>query len=164
MEIIQLSKTHSPQVISKFTLPKILWVGIGCRRGSSKELLQWAVVQALATHSLSREAIAGFATLDRKAQEAGLVTLAADWHLPIIAIAPEILSQITVPHPSVVVAQAVGTSSVAEAAAIVAAIISRGDSLPLCPSLLPKLFPKQIYRLPDQLGVVTIAIAEAVNI
>ncbi len=56
-----------------------------------------------------------------------------------------------------------GTSSVAEAAAISAAMISLGNFPPLLsgvlPDLLPKLFPKQIYRLANQPGVVSVAVA-----
>ena len=153
--------------LSNPLIAKNLWVGIGCKRGSSGDLLHWAVLQALETYSLQQEAIAGLATLDRKAQEPGLVTLAAQWNLPLIAISPEILSQIPVPHPSRVVAQKVGTSSVAEAAAISAAMMSLGNFPPLLsgvlPDLLPKLFPKQVYRLANQPGVVSVAVAVALR-
>jgi hypothetical protein len=138
---------------------KNLWVGIGCKRGSSEELLQWAVVQALASYGLEKATIAGFATIDRKAQEPGLIALAANWNLPLMAIPAKILAQVPVSEPSEQVAKIVGTPSVAEAGAIAAAIISQGYAPELFMGILPKLFPKQIYKLPDQLGMVTVAIS-----
>jgi len=148
--------------ISNFS-PRTLWVGIGCKRGSSGDLMEWAVMQTLASYGLSREAIAGFATLDRKAQEPGLMALAENWQLPCLAIPQEILAQVPVPNPSLIVAQAVGISSVAEAAAIVAAVSSLGDPLVLLSNSLPKLFPKQVWRSPKTPGLVTLAIAEALS-
>lgn len=140
--------------------PKNLWVGIGCKRGSSEDLLQWAVVQTLAIYGLEKEAIAGFATIDRKAKEPGLISLAANWNLPLIALPAEVLAQVSVSDPSEQVAQIVGTPSVAEAAAIAAAIISQGYCPTSFPGILPKLFPKQIYQLPDRPGMVTVAIGQ----
>lgn len=137
-----------------------LWVGIGCKRGSSTELLVWAVVQALASYGLEKEAIAGFATIDRKTQEPGLISLATNWNLPLLGMSVDILSKIPVPHPSRLVAEAVGTPSVAEAAALAAAMMHLESFPSLFSDLFPKLFPKQIYRLPNQLGVVAVAIVE----
>ncbi len=140
-------------------LPNNLWVGIGCKRGSSEELLQWAVVQALASSGLEKEAIAGFVTIDRKAKEPGLIALVANWNLPLMAIPAEILAQVSVYDPSEKVAQIVGTPSVAEAGAIAAAIISQGYCPTSFTGIFPKLFSKQIYKLADQPGMATVAIA-----
>ncbi len=142
-------------------LPKNLWVGIGCKLGSSAELLAWAVVQVLASYGLEKAAIAGFATIDRKAKEPGLISLTANWNLPLITIPAEILAQIPISDPSETVAKIVGTPSVAEAGAIAAAIISQGYCPTSFTGTLPKLFPKQIYQLPNQPGMVTVAIAQA---
>ena len=142
-------------------LPKNLWVGIGCKQDSSEELLDWAVVQALESYGLAKEAIAGFATIDRRTKEPGLINLAANWHLPLIRIHLDILSKISVPNPSPVVAETVGTPSVAEAAAIAAVIIHQGYSPASFTGILPQLFPKQIYKLPNQPGMATVAIAQS---
>ena len=142
-------------------VPKNLWVGIGCKRGSSEELLHWAAVQFLEKYGLKKAAIAGFATINRRARELGLISLAAKWNLPLMAIPAEILAQIPVSDPSEQVAKIVGTPSVAEAGAIAAAIISQGYFPALFTGTFPKLFPKQIYKLPDQPGMATVAIAQA---
>ncbi|MBW3555816.1 MAG: precorrin-3B C(17)-methyltransferase, partial [Actinobacteria bacterium] len=57
------------------------------------------------------------ATIDRRANEAAILGLG----LPVRSYPPEQLSRVTVPTPSGVVAAAVGTPSVAEAAALLAA-------------------------------------------
>jgi len=121
-------------------------------------LLHWAVLQTLETYGLEQEAIAGFATLDQKTQEPGLISLAARWNLPLRGISPEILARIPVPHPSSLVAEAVGTPSVAEAAAIALALQSNGVG-----DLFPKLFPKQVYQLANQPGMVSVAVAVALR-
>ncbi len=166
--------------------PRVLWVGIGCERGSSLELLQWAIQEALKTKGLAQEAIAGLATLDLKADEVGLVALADQWQLPLVTFPADVLASVSVPTPSAIVEMEVGTASVAEAAAIVAAATNfpqlgkvgyelsvgstsvrvrfRSDA-----SFLPTdlnlgaspLLPKQIYRRGDQPGSVTVAIAQA---
>ena len=166
--------------------PRVLWVGIGCERGSSLELLQWAIQEALKTKGLAQEAIAGLATIDIKADEVGLVALADQWQLPLITFPADVLASVPVPTPSAIVQQEVGTSSVAEAAAIVAAATnfpqlgnvgydlsvgstsvrvrfrSEASFLPTDLNLgASPLLPKQIYRRADQPGAVTVAIAQA---
>lgn len=68
----------------------------------------------------------------------------------------EQLNSIAVPHPAAAVAAATGTASVAEAAALAAAdLVNEQASGP------PLYLPKQIVRLPDQPGAVTLAVAQA---
>lgn len=165
--------------------PRVLWVGIGCERHSSQELLEGAVTEALQTQGLAREAIAGLATVDIKADELGLIALAAKWQIPLRTFPAEVLAQIPVPNPSLVVEQEVGTPSVAEAAAMVAATtnfpqvgtvgyelsvdspriqVRNGNISPPPDSSRgnsPLLLPKQIYRRPGQSGAVTVAIAQS---
>ncbi|WP_051358169.1 precorrin-3B C(17)-methyltransferase [Rubidibacter lacunae] len=129
--------------------PRVLWIGIGCERGTPQALLESALARVLAERGLTAEAIAGVATLDLKADEPGLRSFCRDRDLPLQVFAPEVLQAVPVPNPSEVVAEAVGTPSVAEAAALQAA----GDGAEL-------LVPKQIER--GEGGAATIAIAQAV--
>ncbi|MFE1743758.1 precorrin-3B C(17)-methyltransferase [Coleofasciculus sp. H7-2] len=101
--------------------PRVLWVGIGCERGTSKELIETAIGQVFEKNHLAEEAIAGIATIDIKASEIGLVELCRDRHLPLRTFSADILRSVSVPTPSAVVEAEVGTPSVAEAAAIVGA-------------------------------------------
>ncbi|MEB3355322.1 MAG: precorrin-3B C(17)-methyltransferase [Synechococcales bacterium] len=138
--------------------PRVLWVGIGCERGTPRIVIETALQQVFQAHHLAEEAIAGIATLDRKADEVGLLELCGDRRFPLRCFSAEALRPISVPNPSTVVAEEVGTPSVAEAAAIRAA--SPTDSpLPLNSENLR--VPKQIFRMEGQPGAVTLAIAQA---
>jgi len=132
--------------------PRVLWIGVGCERGSSRQLIETAIGQTLAQGHWAAGAIAGIATLDLKADEAGLIELCQDKGWPLRCFTAEELKDIQVPTPSEIVAREVGTPSVAEAAAIAAASDQTNGSL---------VTTKQIIRLDDQPGAVTVAIAQA---
>ena len=135
--------------------PRVLWVGVGCERGVSRKLIETAIEQVCRRFHLAPRAIAGIATIELKADEAGIVELCRDRHFPLKTFSAEALSQVAVPTPSPVVAQEVGTPSVAEAAAVLAIPPS---PFPLPPSLI---VPKQIFRLDGEPGAVTVAIAQS---
>jgi cobalt-precorrin 5A hydrolase/precorrin-3B C17-methyltransferase len=100
-----------------FLRPPTLVAGIGASTAPPadevRELLEGALVSAGVSH-LSLRAIA---TIDRRAEEPAVVALG----LPVVAYSSAELSKVVVPNPSAVVATAVGTPSVAEAAALLAA-------------------------------------------
>lgn len=129
--------------------PRVLWVGIGCERGTSKQLIETAIERIFQVNHLAVGAIAGIATIDLKADEVGLVELSREKNWPLKTFCAEALRAVAVPNPSAVVEAEVGTPSVAEAAAICA-----GETNNL-------LVSKQIFRLEGQPGAVTIAIALA---
>ncbi len=139
--------------------PRALWVGLGCERGTAPAVIATAVTTALASQGLAPAAIAGIATIDRKADEAGLLAFCRDRDLPLICFTAEQLRSVPVPTPSDIVAAVVETPSVAEAAALLAA--AQVDRvLGSAPSPCLRV-PKQIVRLPGQPGAVTVAIAQA---
>jgi cobalt-precorrin 5A hydrolase/precorrin-3B C17-methyltransferase len=119
-------------------------------------LIETAIQQVCQSHHLAENAIAGIATIDIKADEVGLVELCRDRNLPLQTFPAEFLRSVPVPNPSVVVDKEVGTPSVAEAAAIVAANSNLGAQ-----SLAPLLVEKEIIRAENQSGAVTIAIAQS---
>ncbi|MEM7592491.1 MAG: precorrin-3B C(17)-methyltransferase [Cyanobacteria bacterium P01_A01_bin.83] len=128
--------------------PKVLWLGIGCERNTSGELIERAIEETCRTHHLALEAIAGVVSIDLKANEPGIVEVCQRRNLIFRTFTAEQLNQIDVPTPSKIVQQEVGTSSVAEAAAILA-----GKNL---------LVSKQIFKSDsNQSGAVTVAIAQA---
>ncbi|MGF1676033.1 MAG: precorrin-3B C(17)-methyltransferase, partial [Rivularia sp. (in: cyanobacteria)] len=121
--------------------PRIIWVGIGCERGTSKQVIAEAIDQVFQENQLALAAIAGIATIDIKSDEVGLIELCHERNLPLKTFPSEILRTVTVPNPSQVVEKEVGTPSVAEAAAIIAA----NPTSP--PEHITSLkVPKQIYR------------------
>ncbi|MCC5618492.1 cobalamin biosynthesis protein [Nostoc sp. CHAB 5836] len=142
----------------------IFWVGIGCKRGTSWELMDWAIEQVFRENQLFESAIAGIATIDTKASEIGLVELCHLRNLPLKTFSAEILRSVYVPNPSTVTNHKVGTASVAEAAAILAA--SQLTSLTVFPSTnieelrVKFLVPKAIFQLQGQPGAVTLAVTQ----
>lgn len=101
--------------------PRVLWVGVGCEKNTSQELITQAILQVFDSSNLAKTAIAGLATINIKATEPGLVAISQEWDIPLVTFTPTELSQVTVPNPSSLVAQTVGTPSVAEASALLAA-------------------------------------------
>ena len=119
--------------------PRVLWIGIGCERGTSRELIETAIQNVCRSYHLAESAIAGIATIDTKSNETGIVELCQGRNWPLKTFSAEVLGSVKVPNPSNIVATEVGTPSVAEAAALCAA---SGESL-IKNSLL---VPKQIIR------------------
>ena len=131
--------------------PATLWIGIGCERNTSLSLVEKAITEALATAGLAKEAVAGIASAERKSDEPALQKLSQTRAWPFRTFAEQTLASIDVPNPSEVVRREMGTASVSEAAALLAA----GDKGVL-------IQPKQIsHPAPGEQGAVTVAIAEA---
>ena len=130
--------------------PPVLWIGIGCERNTSKELIANSLNNLLESGNLSQQSIAGFATIDIKKDEKGILELSEEKNLPIKFFSKEDLSKIIVPNPSNVVQKEIGTPSVAEASCLLAA----GEESKL-------LKEKRIFK--NQSGAVTIAVAESKN-
>lgn len=115
-----------------------------------------AVTQVFVTYGLAEAAIAAVATLDHKALDLGLVEFCRARQLPLWGFSAQTLSGVIVPHPTAIATSTVGTPSVAEAAAILA--YQKGTQGLLAASR-PLLVPKQIFRLPNRPGAVTLAVA-----
>ena len=130
--------------------PPVLWIGLGCERNTSKDLIANSLKIFFESSNLSPHSIAGFATIDIKKDEKGILELAKENNLPIKFFTKEDLSKIIVPNPSNVVQKEIGTPSVAEASCLMAA----GEE-----SIL--LEEKRIFK--NQSGGVTIAVAESKN-
>ncbi|GAA0496101.1 hypothetical protein Ade02nite_17680 [Paractinoplanes deccanensis] len=96
-------------------------VGVGARPGTAEADIRSAVDEALAAAGLDGAQVGVLATIDRRAEEPGLRGLAAErgWRLAGLPAAE--LAARDVPNGNGTVAAAVGTPSVAEAAAMAAA-------------------------------------------
>ncbi len=128
--------------------PRVLWVGMGCERGTSLAVITAALTQVCQDFNLAPDAIAGLASIDLKGDEAALLDLCAARDYPFRTFAAATLAAIAVPNPSDYVAQTVGTPSVAEAAALQAS------------GAAELLVPKQVIKVEGE-GAVTIAIARS---
>ncbi|MGK7942478.1 MAG: precorrin-3B C(17)-methyltransferase [Crocosphaera sp.] len=141
--------------------PRVLWVGIGCIRGTSQGLIASAIEQVCQAYHLATEAIAGVATIDIKGDEVGLVNYCDRNQYPLLTYSADVLNKIKVPNPSSVVQEEVGTSSVAEAAAIYGANDWFNDFDKKDKSNIEKslLVAKQIIKSNNE--AVTVAIAQS---
>ncbi|NOZ53001.1 MAG: cobalamin biosynthesis protein [Gammaproteobacteria bacterium] len=104
-------------------------LGLGCDRNASLDTLQATVTQALARAALPQEAITEIATIDKKCDEQSILQLAKQHGWPLRFFSAEALAQVAVPSPSETVRKYMGTPSVAEAAALLAANTHMGDLL-----------------------------------
>ena len=137
--------------------PRVLWVGIGCERNTSPQLIENALEDTLQQYHLSEKAIAGIATIDIKADEPGILQLCQKNNFPLRTFDADTLSAIAVPTPSSVVEREVGTPSVAEAAAIFGGMCAISyDNEQNCHLIVKK----QIFKRKNE-GAVTIAIAQS---
>ncbi|HEU0103533.1 MAG TPA: precorrin-3B C(17)-methyltransferase [Mycobacteriales bacterium] len=98
--------------------PPSLVLGVGASRGVSVEELEHLVDRALADAGLSAESVCAVGTADAKADEPGIAQLCARRNWPLTTYASAVLAQVDVPHPSPHPQAAIGTPSVAEAAAL----------------------------------------------
>ena len=92
--------------------------GVGARPGRTVAELTGAIAAALAEAGLSRADVRVLATIDRRAAEDGFRALAAAHGWRLIGYPAAELGAHDVPSKSVRIAAAVGTPSVAEAAAV----------------------------------------------
>ncbi|MBW0272177.1 hypothetical protein ATM97_17870 [Nocardia sp. MH4] len=97
-------------------------VGLGVRPGTDAEKITRAVESVVAGSA----AVTCLATIDRRAADPGVRAAAAALGVPVVAFGAEQLAEVETPTRSTRTARAVGTASVAEAAALLA---GRGELL-----------------------------------
>ncbi len=101
--------------------PKVLNLGVGCRKECDVEGVAEFIEAYLTENSISAESIASINTVELKRDEPLLGRLSSHFgDVPINIFSSEELSQIEVPNPSAKVREVTGSESVAEAAAIYA--------------------------------------------
>lgn len=101
--------------------PKNLFVGIGCKRGTSEELVQSAFTAALAQAGAYPYQVASLASVDAKADEKGLLDFASSMHLPIHFYKAEELKKIAEEYhleSSKFVEKTIGVGNVCQSAAL----------------------------------------------
>ena len=100
-------------------IPRVLHLGIGCRRGTEEAAIREAVQRVLEEHRLRPEAVCAVSSLDVKADEAGLLAFAAT-----LGVSPEFYSAEELSAvegdftPSDFVKKTVGVDNVCERAAM----------------------------------------------
>lgn len=99
--------------------PPSLVVGVGASRGAPVDEVLGLIESAVRDAGLSLKSLAELATVDAKAAEPGIVEAARRLGVPLVTHSAEELAAVEVPNPSDAPLAAVGTPSVAEAAALV---------------------------------------------
>lgn len=102
--------------------PRTLVAGIGCARGAPAEEILGLLSAGLAEAGLAQRSLGALASIDRRRDEAGILEAARRLGLKVLWFAAADLSRAEgVENPSEAVRAAVGTPSVAEAAALLGA-------------------------------------------
>ena len=98
--------------------PPSLVAGVGASKGVAADEILALLDEALAVGGLSRNSVAALATVDAKATEEGIVAAARHGGWPLYSYPAGQLAAVEVPNPGAAALAAVGTPSVAEAAAL----------------------------------------------
>ncbi len=124
---------------------KTLVAGVGCSSDATAEEISSALSATFAECGLHLSALARVATIGSRAD----LIAPAIAPVPVSGFSPEALARIEAPNPSAVVLEAVGTPSVAEAAALLAA--GPGAELALPKRVFPKV-TVAVARMPRVRG------------
>ena len=116
---VQLTIRDTPEPALKL-VPRIVWAGIGCRRGVPAERLEAALRSGLEAAGLHPAALAGCAPSTARGRP-GLLELCRRRRLPLLTYSPEELSRAEGEFtPLPFVRQVTGTDNVCERAAVLA--------------------------------------------
>ena len=100
-------------------VPRIVILGIGCKRGTEKERIEAAVEEALSRWNIEPESAAAVATIDIKKEEAGLLSYVREHGLSFQTYPAERLLQAKGEFsPSSFVKEITGVDNVCERAAV----------------------------------------------
>lgn len=73
--------------------PRVICLGIGCKKGTKKEAITLAVKAGLSKAGLSGNSVAAIASITLKQEEEGLLEFAKEQDLPLLFFTPEELSE-----------------------------------------------------------------------
>jgi cobalt-precorrin 5A hydrolase len=133
---------------------RLFWLGIGCRQGISQEIITREVDRILTKYQIIKAEIIGVATIDLKAKESAIQEYCQKNNFYLQPFSQAELRQVVVPHPAMLIKDKIGTHSVAEAAAILAASLNARRAI--------LVIPKQILPEKEKKGMMTIAVAHSI--
>ncbi len=112
-------KTEQPFDVTLQLIPRVVRLGLGCRRGTPKAAIEEAVIRALAANGVRREAVARLCSIDLKQREPGLLEFCRDWALPACFYTARQLQEVPGDFPpSAFVQQVTGVDNVCQRAAM----------------------------------------------
>ena len=86
--------TKAPFTQTLRLVPRLLHVGVGCRKGISREAVETATQTVFASHDLDLNAVKGVYSIDLKWQEAGLLAACEEHDWPAAFYSPEELQAV----------------------------------------------------------------------
>lgn len=99
--------------------PRSLFIGIGCDRNTPQSVIERGLAKFMADNFLAIDSIAELASIDLKADEAGIIAAASRLQRPFNTFSSQTLEKVAgVENPSETVKRCIGVSSVAEAACL----------------------------------------------
>ena len=120
--VIGFDTKAAPFAHTLHLVPRIVYAGIGCRRGTDAEKIESVVQEALEAAGVPRESVCGAASIDIKKDEPGLLLFCETHGLALATFPAETLRQAAGDFtPSAFVAETVGVDNVCERAAVCAA-------------------------------------------
>ena len=102
-------------------VPRINYIGMGCRRGTTLGEFEAALADLGSLHGLDLQSVAGIASIDIKKDEAALLQFAAKHNWPLVFFDSTRIGAVPVPSRSETVHRHIGVHGVCEAAATLAA-------------------------------------------
>lgn len=102
-------------------IPEILYVGVGCNRGTPAADIEQSFAELCEQHGIARQGVAGVATIDIKHDEHGILRFAQNHGVEPCFFAREVLNSVADVSFSEAAMKAVGVQGVAEPAALLAA-------------------------------------------
>ncbi|MDO4178263.1 MAG: cobalt-precorrin 5A hydrolase [Phascolarctobacterium sp.] len=116
---ITIDKEKTPFKTTLRLIPKVLHLGIGCKRNTPLERIEDLVLPMLSELHIDLRSIAGVASVDLKKDEQGLLAFAKKYHYPINFYSSEELNELEGEFtPSAFVKSIVGVSNVCERSAV----------------------------------------------
>ena len=125
--VIALNETFHPFPCTLHLIPKIVALGLGCRKGKEEAAIEEAVLEALSRNRLSIHSLMGAASVDLKAEEPGILAFCEKYGLDFQTYSAEELSEAEGDFtPSSFVKNVAGVDNVCERSAV---LLSDGGKL-----------------------------------
>lgn len=118
---VTIRRDCQPFAYTVWVIPRIVTLGMGCRKGKEAESIRLAAQIALEQSGIFRDALQRIASIDLKKEEPGFLALARQWKLPFLTYTEEELRSVEGDfEPSEFVKQVTGVDNVCERSAVLA--------------------------------------------
>lgn len=118
---ISLSGRHQPFLNTMNVVPRIVSLGVGCRRGVSAGQFEDFILAQLSQHDIALEAVEKIASVDLKKDEGCIIAFSEKYRIPFVTYTPTELSAVPGQYAaSRLVKEVTGVDNVCERSAVLA--------------------------------------------